>query len=41
MGRRQFTKELKLDVVLEVEAGLSVAEASRRYGVHPNMASSS
>lgn len=37
MGRRQFTKEFKLEVVHQVEAGLSVAEASRRYEVHPNL----
>jgi transposase len=37
MGRRQFTKELKLRVVEEVEAGLSLAEASRRYEVHANL----
>jgi transposase len=37
MGRRQFTKELKLQVVQELDAGLSLAEASRRYEVHPNL----
>lgn len=37
MGRRQFTKEFKLEVLREVEAGLSLAEASRRYEVHPNL----
>jgi transposase len=37
MGRRQFTKEYKLEVVHEVKAGLSLAEASRRYEVHPNL----
>jgi transposase len=37
MKRRQFTKELKLSVVREVEAGLSLAEASGRYEVHPNL----
>ena len=37
MGRRQFTKEVKLEVLREVEAGLSMAEASRRYEVHPNL----
>ena len=37
MGRRQFTKELKQQVVEEVEAGLSLVEASRRYEVHPNL----
>ncbi len=37
MGRRQFTKEFKLEVVQQVEAGVSVAEASRRYEVHANL----
>lgn len=37
MGRRQFTKELKLEVVRAVESGLSLAEVSRRYDVHPNL----
>ncbi len=37
MKRRQFTKELKLEVVQQVEAGLSLAEASRQYEVHPNL----
>ncbi len=37
MGRRQFSKEIKLQVVQELESGLSLAEASRRYEVHPNL----
>jgi len=37
MKRRQFSKEFKLSVVQEVEAGLSLIEASRRYEIHPNM----
>ena len=37
MERRQFTKEFKLSVIHEVEAGLSVAEASRRYEIHPSL----
>lgn len=36
MARRTFTKEFKIDVVRELEAGLSLAEASRRYEVHAN-----
>ncbi len=36
MGRRIFTKEFKSEVVRELEAGLSLAEASRRYEVHAN-----
>lgn len=38
MKRRQFTKEFKMSVVHEVEAGLSLAEASRRYEIHANLA---
>ena len=37
MGRRQFTKELKRQAIQEIEAGLSLVEASRRYEVHPNL----
>jgi transposase len=37
MGRRQFTKDFKMGVIQEVEAGLSLAEASRRFEVHPNL----
>lgn len=37
MGRRRFTKEVKMEVVQAVESGLSLAEASRRYEVHPNL----
>ena len=36
MGRRTFTKEFKIEAVRELEAGLSLAEASRRYEVHAN-----
>ena len=37
MGRRQFTRDMKFQLVREVEAGLSIAEASRRCEVHPNL----
>jgi transposase-like protein len=37
MVRRRFTKEFKLEVAREVEGGLSVVEASRRYEVHPSL----
>lgn len=37
MGRRQFTREMKFTVVREVDAGLPLVEASRRYEVHPNL----
>jgi transposase len=39
MNRRQFTKEFKQSVVQEVEAGISLSEASRRHEVHPNLIS--
>lgn len=37
MGRRQFTKEFKLEVVQQVESGLPLADASRRYEIHSNL----
>jgi transposase len=35
LKRRQFTRELKLRVIREVEAGKSVAQVAREYTVHP------
>ena len=35
--RRQFTKEFKLQVLREIEAGASVAQAARQYQLHPNL----
>jgi transposase len=35
--RRQFTKEFKLQVIGEVEAGKTLAQASREHEVHPNV----
>jgi transposase len=35
--RRRFNKEFKLQVIREIEAGKSLAQASREYQVHPNM----
>ena len=35
--RRKFTREFKLQVIREVEAGKSVAAAAREYEVHPNL----
>lgn len=37
MGRRRFTRDFKIEVVQQVQAGLSMAEASRRYEIHPNL----
>lgn len=34
---RQDTKKLKLQVVREVEAGKSIAQASREHKVHPTL----
>ena len=36
-NRRQHTKEFKLQVVREVEAGKSIAQASREHQVHPTL----
>ncbi|HBY94739.1 MAG TPA: hypothetical protein DEP84_12405 [Chloroflexi bacterium] len=35
--RRQFSREFKLQVIREVEAGKSLAQASREHEVHPNL----
>ena len=35
--RRQFTKEFKLQVLREVEAGASIAHAARHHHLHPNV----
>ncbi len=34
--RRQFTKDFKLQVLREVDAGTSIVRAAREYQVHPN-----
>jgi transposase len=36
-NRRQFTKEFKLQVIREIEAGKSLAHASREHQIHPNV----
>jgi transposase len=36
LKRRQFTKEFKLQVIREVEAGKTVAQAAREHLLHPN-----
>lgn len=36
LKRRQFTKEFKLQIIREVEAGKSVAQAAREHQLHPN-----
>lgn len=35
LKRRKFRRELKLQVVREVEAGKAVAQAAREYDLHP------
>lgn len=37
LKRRHFTREFKLQVVREVEAGKTPAQAAREYQVHPTM----
>jgi transposase len=36
LKRRQFTKEFKLQVIREIEAGKTVAQAAREHQLHPN-----
>ncbi len=35
--RRLFTKEFKLQVLREIEAGASIAHAARQHHLHPNV----
>jgi transposase len=37
LKRRRFTREFKLQVVREVEAGKNTAQAAREYQVHPTL----
>jgi transposase len=37
--KRQFTKEFKLQVVREIEAGKAIAQASREHQLHPTLIS--
>jgi transposase len=37
LKRRRFTREFKLQVVREVEAGKTPAQAAREYQVHPTL----
>lgn len=36
LKRRQFTKEFKLQIIREIEAGKAVAQAAREHQLHPN-----
>ena len=35
--RRKFTKEFKLQVIREIEAGKSIAQAAREHQLHPTL----
>ena len=37
LKRRQFTREFKLQVLREIEAGKSIAQAAREHQVHPTL----
>ena len=37
LKRRRFTKEFKLQVLREIKAGKSAAQAAREHQVHPTM----
>lgn len=37
VSRRRFTKEFKLQVIREVEAGKSLAQAAREHEIHVNL----
>jgi transposase len=37
LKRRQFTREFKLQVLREIEAGKSLAQAAREHQVHPTL----
>lgn len=37
LKRRRFTREFKLQVLHEVEAGKTISQAAREYQVHPHM----
>jgi transposase len=37
LKRRQFTRDFKLQVLREIEAGKSVAQAARQYQLHPHL----
>ncbi len=37
LRRRRFTREFKLQVVREIEAGKPTAQAAREYQIHPTL----
>lgn len=39
LNRRRFTREFKLQILREIEAGKSIAQAAREHELHPNLIS--
>jgi transposase len=37
LKRRRFSREFKLQVLREIEAGKSIAQAAREHELHPNL----
>lgn len=37
--RRNFTREFKLSIIRELEAGVAVSQISRKYNIHPALPS--
>lgn len=37
LKRRRFTREFKLQILREIEAGKSIAQAAREHELHPNL----
>lgn len=37
LKRRRFTREMKVQVLREIEAGKSIGQAARQYQVHPTL----
>ena len=35
--RRQFTREFKIQIIREVEAGKAIAQAAREHQLHPTL----
>ncbi len=37
MKRRKYTREFKISVITELDAGKTIAQVSREYNLHPSM----
>lgn len=37
LKRRRFTREFKLQVLREIDAGKTIAQAAREHEIHPNL----